>query len=487
MVILYDIRMNAYHFFCSLSALISIPAALDAEVPVSAAVSAALAQEQAGAQMVVPDAHGLGYVLVAPRHSSEVVLLDGKGQEAHVWASNCKGTGGARVLPDGSLLRLARAPLPPPFNQFGIEGGRLQHISWDGRILWDFLDATSEHMAYGDLLKLPNGNILVSVLEFHSRQECEARGREPGLITDKGLLVPALIEFTPKGKSGGIQVWRWSLWDHLYQGRNPNLPEYHFPGQMTGRLDLGTRPSDKGPVWVMPMEIDYHPREDLISLVMGGLGEVWLVDHSTSTAEASSREGGRRGRGGDLLLRWQGPALLPEAEQRSAIISAEWSEHQADAADIRLTVLRMGGPSFSALVEEVALDREKLDVTRVTERHRVAPDTVKEAGGSPFGRQPTAASRDAGTGAIILTYGNLGAVQQVEASLPSWKHENARGKITMRLREDKGGEECCGNEKPSKQAVSTEGAAQESKPVQFQAAPITKARLYKPGSFRQQR
>ena len=35
--------------------------------------------------------------------------------------------------------------------------------------------------------------------------------------------------------------------------------------------------------------------------------EVWLIDHSTTTAEAAGHTGGARGRGGDLLWRWGNP------------------------------------------------------------------------------------------------------------------------------------------------------------------------------------
>ena len=54
--------------------------------------------------------------------------------------------------------------------------------------------------------------------------------------------------------------------------------------------------------------IDYDPATDLIAISVRSASEVWIIDHSTSSAQARTGEGGRRGRGGDLLYRFGRPA-----------------------------------------------------------------------------------------------------------------------------------------------------------------------------------
>ena len=65
--------------------------------------------------------------------------------------------------------------------------------------------------------------------------------------------------------------------------------------------------------------IAYNPSFDQIALSIHEYGEIWIIDHSTTTEEARSHTGGRWGRGGDLLYRWGNPRVYgrgDEADQR---------------------------------------------------------------------------------------------------------------------------------------------------------------------------
>jgi Arylsulfotransferase (ASST) len=59
--------------------------------------------------------------------------------------------------------------------------------------------------------------------------------------------------------------------------------------------------------WNHINSIDYNAKLDQILLSSRYFSEIWVIDHSTTTAEAASHTGGRYDKGGDLLYRWGNP------------------------------------------------------------------------------------------------------------------------------------------------------------------------------------
>lgn len=415
------------------------------------------------------------WVLYAPRYSEETVLLDAKGNEAHVWTSGAPGVQSARLNADGSILRLAKVPsVPQTFASARIEGGRLQRFSWDGRLLWDFPAATDDFIAYGDAITLPNGNVLTAVLEFKSREECEKAGRDPSLLTEQGMFVPGLMEFRPKDKHAGFIEWKWSLWDHLYQSRHPALANYQASGRKAGRADLGLLPNAKGPKWLIPKEIDYLPGEDLILVNMAGSGELWVIDHGTTTAEAAGETDGRRN-GVGSLAHWK----ATDIDAPVILFSAEWNEDAVEQQNGRalISVLRWRGRGEGAFVEQVSLRLDTLEFGVSEVRHQ---EIVTKEQKRPV---PAVVSRVKGTDQLVLGAPEAGQFLFAAAGKAAgerWTHQNERGKRAVFARPLAPGEVCCGSEVKEHTPSQTQDASV-PKPAsarKVEIAPISKPRGY---------
>ncbi len=63
----------------------------------------------------------------------------------------------------------------------------------------------------------------------------------------------------------------------------------------------------KDPDWMHMNAVDYNADLDQIVVSSPHFSEIWIIDHSTSTAEAKGHTGGRWGKGGDILYRWGNP------------------------------------------------------------------------------------------------------------------------------------------------------------------------------------
>ncbi len=77
-----------------------------------------------------------GYVMFAVPNSALVYLINRKGEVVHQWKGNY-GVMGAYLQNDGSLVQNAVDPDFPVFAGGG-ETGRIQKITWDNKIVWDF-------------------------------------------------------------------------------------------------------------------------------------------------------------------------------------------------------------------------------------------------------------------------------------------------------------------------------------------------------------
>ncbi len=372
-------------------------------------------QTDAGAASTPPAQRGLvhredgvwdGYTLIAPLNGRTVYLVDIEGKPVHSWATTHMPAGGAHLLANGNLLRCARMESAPGVQRGGI-GGLTQEIAWDGRVVWECDLVNEGFTQHHDLHPLPNGNVLLVVRKFHTHEDALAHGRDPRQRANAALWSDLVLEVEPIRPVGGKVVWSWGSWDHAIQDHDPKARDHGRLADDPGRIDVNAdhrnqprteteekrrrreqleaqmravgyagddAPRDAEPKkpeagaalagedWLHLNGIDYLPEHDLIVLSSRHLSEVFVIDHSTTTAEAAISRGGRFGRGGDLLYRWGNPKSYGRggpADQRLFHQHDVTWQRGAGPNDLAILVFNNGprgpGQDYSS-VDEIALD-----------------------------------------------------------------------------------------------------------------------------------
>ncbi|MBL8860340.1 MAG: aryl-sulfate sulfotransferase [Planctomycetes bacterium] len=287
-----------------------------------------------------------GYTLVAPLRSTSTYLIDNAGRTVHEWKSDLPPGQAVYLQPNGRLLRTER--VANPTFRGGGQGGRLREFDWNGDVTWEYVLSDDQRCLHHDVKVLPNGNVLAIVWEMKTKEQALAVGRDPEQANN-GLWADAVIEIEPVRPSGGKIVWEWHAIDHLVQARDAALPNYAPIASRPARLNIdadlalraapadaardrerlkkigyvgeddpaarGGRGGQDGPGraggmdgdWTHANGIDWHPELDVIVLSSRTLSEVWVIDHSTTSAEARTSSGGRYGHGGDFLFRYGNP------------------------------------------------------------------------------------------------------------------------------------------------------------------------------------
>lgn len=249
-----------------------------------------------------------GFFLLAPQMERRTYLLNEKGELLHAWDSAYAPGGDLHLLGDGSLLRSAAVEVNPAFKDASGVGGRLQRIAWDGAIEWDFWYAGTEFQAHHGVEVLPNGNVLMLAWQALLPEQALDLGRSRKLLPKDLIWMDTILELKPKGEKGAEIVWKWRAQDHLVQDAEPLTRNFGKVAEQPGRIDFNHRAFPAQKDWLGLRSLDYDPGSDQILVTSAAFGEVWVIDHGTTTEEAAGSEGGKRGRGGDLLYRWGNPA-----------------------------------------------------------------------------------------------------------------------------------------------------------------------------------
>ena len=228
-------------------------------------------------------------------------LCDTNGTVTKTWtfASTAKTGYSSYLMPGGTLWRTVSSS--GTLTGGGMTG-RVQKVDWAGTVLWDYTYTSSTYHLHHDICPLPNGNVLLISYDVKTAADVSAAG---GTFSG-ALWSEKVMEVKPTGATTGEVVWEWKLWDHLVQ--NVNASGANYQSSIVNNPQLMNINYKTSKDWVHMNGIDYNPILDQIVVSSNVLSEWWVIDHSTTTAEAASHTGGKGGRGGDLLYRWGNPA-----------------------------------------------------------------------------------------------------------------------------------------------------------------------------------
>ena len=245
-----------------------------------------------------------GYMLYSDHKST--FLLNNCGQKLNEWTSEFTTGHAVYLLPNGNLLRAGRQEGKSNIG-FGGVGGIVEIFDWDNNLLWQYEYNSNEQRQHHDVFPMPNGNVLILAATRKTNAEALQAGRLASL-TSTDVYNERIIEVQPVGANQGNIVWEWNVFDHLIQDFDSNKDNFGVIKDNPQKLDINFLNGGNGEEnWLHVNSIQYYEKLNQIVVSSRNLSEIWVIDHSTTTAEAATGSGGTYGKGGDFLYRWGNP------------------------------------------------------------------------------------------------------------------------------------------------------------------------------------
>ncbi|HRG00795.1 MAG TPA: aryl-sulfate sulfotransferase [Bacteroidia bacterium] len=243
-----------------------------------------------------------GLTLVATQNSTTAKLVDTAGTAVKTYSPGTGSTGYSAYLePGGTMVRSLKIS-NTTFNGGGACGA-IQKVDYNNNVIWTYTVSSSTQYSHHDHCVMPNGNVLIISYESKTQTELAAAGGTNTALTS--IWPEKIIEVQPTGATSGTIVWEWHVWDHLVQ--NVNSSKANYQTSIVNHPELLNVNYKSTKDWLHMNGIDYNPILDQIVVSSHNLNEWYVIDHSTTTAEAASHSGGNSGKGGDFLYRWGNP------------------------------------------------------------------------------------------------------------------------------------------------------------------------------------
>ncbi|MGB5981837.1 MAG: aryl-sulfate sulfotransferase [Nonlabens sp.] len=243
-----------------------------------------------------------GYTLISPLGSSDTFLINNEGFEIHRWESESIALM-SYLNRQGDLIRV----LLEGNSSFSGGGatGAIEILNFESERTWYWQYNSDNYVLHHDIELLPNGNILALVWEKKTESEAIESGRNPALLFENEVHPCKIIEIQPMANNAAGIVWEWSAWDHLIQDHDVNKNNFGDVAAHPELIDINFTSGEAN--FNHLNSIDFIEELNQIVVTSRLFNEFWIIDHSTTTTQASTNSGGNSNKGGDLLYRWGNP------------------------------------------------------------------------------------------------------------------------------------------------------------------------------------
>ena len=257
---------------------------------------------------------------------SKTILINNWSQQVNIWNHTKSAIGVPYMNRDGSIILQLKSSDHYFGNTRGPVGGIFKKLAYTGDIKWEFNFFNENFHPHHDFEILPNGNILTIGWEKKSYSD----GISAGRVNIENEIWPLVIHEIKPPTSGDFEIiWKWHIWDHLIQDQDSTLNNYgtikNHPELININIGGFTNPNEGD--WLHTNAIAYNEQLDQIIISSKHLNEILVIDHSTTTEEASQHTGGNSNKGGDILYRWGNPINYGRGTSNEKKLNAQHGAH----------------------------------------------------------------------------------------------------------------------------------------------------------------
>lgn len=374
------------------------------------------------------------YTLYAPINNSTAYLIDTNSTTYKTWSfSSTYKTGFSCYLIPGDTLLRAVMKSGNPFPNAGGRTGEVQKVLWDGTIVWDFAYCSSTYSLHHDIHPMPNGNVLMIVWDKKTATEVTDAGCSQSI----SVWSEKIIEVKPTGATTGTIVWEWHLWDHLCQNYNSSKPNYVtsiIQNPQLMNINYNTQED-----WLHINGIDYNADLDQITFSSRMMNEIYIIDHSTTTAQAATHSGGNSGRGGDFLYRWGNPEAYEATGTTNfdVVHDAHWvPSDNPNFPDYLAAFNNEGASGGKSSIDIISPPYNGYNYS-YTPGQTMPPSTYAFRHTSTYTSQNNGSSQQFPNGNILMVISATGNMYEIDSSENTLWSKTVSGQIANAVRYDK--------------------------------------------------